>query len=71
MQIFDIQYNVQCEHYEWLWTAIPTLQGQSGASDSACKYVSIFKEFATDYSNLSFLSSKWLLMKVLMISKCL
>ncbi len=30
---------------------IPTSQGQSGASDSQSKYVSIFKEFATDYPN--------------------
>ncbi len=26
--------SLQCEHYEWLWTAIPMSQGQSGASDS-------------------------------------
>ncbi len=27
--------SLQCEHYEWLWSgAIPTSQGQSGASDS-------------------------------------
>ncbi len=25
--------SLQCEHYEWLWTAIPTSKGQSGASD--------------------------------------
>ncbi len=34
--------SLQCEHYEWLWTAIPMSQGQSGASDSS-KYGSIFK----------------------------
>ncbi len=34
--------------------AIPTLQGQSGASDLDCKYIFLYTELAIDYSNASF-----------------